>query len=363
MTEHPNLMKGNFIMTKKNVNSIEAFIEKDMIDGSEGSADQLALDGTTGGRETIATARTATDESDSVTIRQDKSQAVAVPELESTQSEESVVTVSTSKATLNRWNYYMTGSNADRDELEHYLIATEQRLRITTELGGIFDGSGPGIPCPSCGYDDSTWLRDKFGNYLCRRCIANGKYYVFSWIAKHQGVSFYEALVMSAEKSGYAFRLYRLHDVLQNEAVIIVRGEKTADCLMQVLRAAETPGTAATTSPSGTSDVSFWEGFVQHCPTIASKKIIIIPDHNETGMDYARTAARVLMGANPKEYVKIVELNDRPLPEGGNFADWFASLTEEGKEPPTVIEALVALCNGTEPLTSDIIETWSQAAG
>jgi len=286
-------------------------------------------------------------------------------------------------------NGYVPIQNVDRDELERHLIGTGQRPRIAMELGGIFEGNGPGIPCPACEHDEPVWLRDKFRNSFCRKCLAGGKYTLYSWVMRCQNVGLSEALSLIAQRSGFAFRdicsvvktkaegkpckqyeplfdswfgghsLYQMHHVIKGVAVIIVKGEEIADCLWRVLRAADIQGVAATTSPMGTADESFWNGVVQQYPVIANKRIIIIPDNDEEGMNYARTAARVLMGAHPRESVKIVELNDRPLREGGNLMDWFVSLIEVGTEPPAMIEVLSALCARVEPLTPDIVAAWN----
>ena len=364
-------------MAKENFSNFDAI--------HEGNADQLDLDGTTDGRESITAARTVTGESDNGVETPD---SVSV-EQDNTQSNESAATVSVPEVTLDMSkNYRVTIRYVDKNELDQHLINTEQRPRIATELGGVFEGSAPDIPCPTCGNDEPVWLRDKFRNFICRKCLANGKYTLYRWVMDCQNAELPEALSLIAQRSGFDFRdicsavkakangepyeqyeplldrclgghtLYSLQHVLEGAAAIIVKGEETADCLRRVLRAADIQGVAATTSPMGTADESFWEGVVQQHPTIADKRIIIIPDNDEAGMNYARTVARILMGANPSESVKIVELNDRPLRDGGNLMDWFVSLIKAGTEAPAMIEVLSALCASVEPLTPDIVASW-----
>lgn len=351
----------------------------------DGNVDQIDLGGTTDDRENITSERMVTGESDNGV---ETSDTISV-EQDCTQCEDSAATTPTHEATLDMSkNHYVTIRNIDRDELDQHLISTGQRLRIALGLGGILEGSGPGIPCPICGNDEPVWLRDKFRNFLCRRCLANGKYTLYRWVMDCQNIGLPEALSLIGQKSGFDFRdicsavkakadgepyeqyeplldscpdgysLYSLHHVIKSVATIIVKGEETADCLRRVLRAADIQGVAATTSPMGTADESFWEGVVQQYPVIANKRLVIISDNDEAGMNYARTVARILMGANPRESVKIVELNDRPLREGGNLMDWFVSLIKAGTEPPAMIEVLSALCASIEPLTPDIVATW-----
>ena len=331
-------------------------------------------------------------------------QVATTTEQSSTQGEESAATASISESTLNMSEYrYM---RVDGEELDQHLIATEQRPDIATGLGGIREGNSPGHPCYSCGNDEPTWLRDKFSNYICRKCLADGRYTLYRWVMDHQDISLQEALALIAQISGFAFRdvcasvkaktavadettrkpykqysrwkldnedclfgspdspvPYWLDGMLQSEGFAIVGDTEAADCMNRVFLAAGVKCVVATTSPTGVANEEFWKGFVQQHPTIASKRIVIIPDNDEPGMNDARTVAKVFLGANQEASVKIVELNDRQIPKGGGFADWFVGFLKEGKDAFTAIEALAKLCNGTELLTSDIIETWSQAAG
>ena len=140
---------------------------------------------------------------------------------------------------------------------------------------------------------------------------------------------------------------YRLNDVLQADTVFIVEGEKTADCLNQVLQVVGIKDVAATTSPMGAKNGSLWIGFVKQYPAILTKRIIILPDNDEPGMNYARTVASAILKANPSMDAKIVKLPD--LSEGEDFVDWCA-----GKNESVAIEKLFELCEQAERVDPNI---------
>ena len=154
---------------------------------------------------------------------------------------------------------------------------------------------------------------------------------------------------------------YRLLDVLEADVVYVVEGEKTADCLNQTLRAAGNTNAVATTSPMGAPNGRFWKKYLKQHPAIASKRLIILPDNDAPGDEYAKTVAKAVLEANPEADVKVVELNARPLPEGGDFVDWYACLVDDGKDEVAAIETLFKLCECTEPVTPGIVATWKPA--
>jgi hypothetical protein len=198
-------MKGKFIMSKDNFGNFESFsCDADAI--HESNADQLDLDSITDGRESITATRTVTDESENGIEAPDS----VSDEQGSTQNDESAVAVSAPEATLDRRDAYYFGLGINREELVKHLVATRQMLSISMKLGGRFKGSGPGFPCQICGYDETTWIRDRWGNFYCPNCMENGgddigkRYNIISWVAQHQEVSITTAIGMIVQKCGFA---------------------------------------------------------------------------------------------------------------------------------------------------------------
>jgi KaiC/GvpD/RAD55 family RecA-like ATPase len=143
---------------------------------------------------------------------------------------------------------------------------------------------------------------------------------------------------------------------LQATTLIIVEGEKTADCVSRVFWAAGNETTVATTSPMGAENGHLWKEYLQRYPDIAEKRIIILPDNDEPGMKYAHTIATIFFEAKAK--VKIVTLPD--LPEGGDFVDWYSSCVDDGKDESDIIEALQKHYRSTERVTAEDVAKWKQ---
>ena len=152
---------------------------------------------------------------------------------------------------------------------------------------------------------------------------------------------------------------YRLLEVLLAVTLFIVEGEKTADCLRQVLWAAGVETAVATTSPMGAQNGHLWKEYGQRYPSIADTRNIILADNDEAGTKYARTVAVAMREVNPEANVRIVVLPD--LPEGGDFVDWYAEMKKNGKDESDAIEALKALCKNAEQVTAEEIAKWKQS--
>jgi len=109
--------------------------------------------------------------------------------------------------------------------------------------------------------------------------------------------------------------LYNLPAVTQAEKVYLVEGEKDADNLTKI-------GLTATTSPGGANN---WRP--EYADYLSGKKVVIIPDQDKAGYEYAKAAATSLQG---KADVSCIL-----LPDGvKDISDWlklrdFAELHEE----------------------------------
>lgn len=117
--------------------------------------------------------------------------------------------------------------------------------------------------------------------------------------------------------------LYRYPDLVEHERVYLVEGEKDADALVAL-------GLPATTSHGG---VKGWRPeYVQQLRAVAAQEIIILPDNDEPGAEYAQVIAAGCLAVGLR--VKIVRLPD--LPHKGDVFDW---ITAGGLRP--ALETLI----------------------
>jgi hypothetical protein len=127
-------------------------------------------------------------------------------------------------------------------------------------------------------------------------------------------------------------RLYHLPDLLtrSEEQVYVVEGEKCADALAGL-------GLLTTTSAGGAkaANMSDWS-------PLAGRNVVVIPDHDEAGVNYASDVAGILLKVTPAPTVRVVRLVDAwpNLPKGGDVADLVES-GESGNSIKTKLAALV----------------------
>ena len=101
--------------------------------------------------------------------------------------------------------------------------------------------------------------------------------------------------------------LYALPGLTAAEFVVVTEGEKAAD-------AAALLGYVATTSSGGAkaADKTDWSA-------LAGKTVVILPDNDEAGREYADDVVDLLHSLTPPAKVRVVAL--KGLPTGGDFAD------------------------------------------
>lgn len=97
--------------------------------------------------------------------------------------------------------------------------------------------------------------------------------------------------------------LYRLPDIIREHRVLVVEGEKAAEAGWNL-------GFPTTTSSNGSQSANQTDW-----TPLLGKEVIILPDNDKPGMQYARAVTK-LAGGGPV----VLELPG--LPEGGDLDDW-----------------------------------------
>ena len=102
--------------------------------------------------------------------------------------------------------------------------------------------------------------------------------------------------------------LYRLPELAGARRVYVTEGEKAAEAPRSI-------GLIATTSPHGSksAEKADWT-------PLAGKEIIILPDNDVAGTEYAKDVVTILGRLKPAPRTNVLELPD--LPEGGDVFDW-----------------------------------------
>lgn len=132
--------------------------------------------------------------------------------------------------------------------------------------------------------------------------------------------------------------LYRGDTIGDVGPVVNVEGEKCAD-------AAASVGLAAVTSAHGAKSAgkSDWQ-------PLAGREVIILPDNDDSGRQYAQEVATILNALTPPAVVKIVELPG--LADGGDIADWIAADGPMGDRLPEEIrERILSLADAAPAWT------------
>mgnify|MGYP005852013251 CR=1 FL=1 len=130
--------------------------------------------------------------------------------------------------------------------------------------------------------------------------------------------------------------LYHLPDLLARpgERVHVGEGEKCADALAGL-------GLLATTSAGGAkaANKNDWT-------PLAGREVVILPDADKAGEEYAADVAAALAKLTPPARVRLVRLRDSwaDLPDGGDIAD----IVEAGEALDSIKAKLAALVEATE---------------
>jgi hypothetical protein len=105
--------------------------------------------------------------------------------------------------------------------------------------------------------------------------------------------------------------LYRLRDVMRAQQVFVVEGEKAAEAIWH-------QWLVATTSASGAKSAhkTDWA-------PLAGKDVVLLPDNDTAGEQYAAEVLRILRTLSPRPTVRILRLPG--LPEKGDAYDYIAA--------------------------------------
>ncbi len=219
------------------------------------------------------------------------------------------------------------------------------------EKGSIIDA------CAKAEFDGDIWqAQERLGEMLGleptkevakekKKIVATYDYFDLGGKLRHQTVRFSPKEFAQRQPSdidpneyiwslkGIEPILYRMIDWIDKPWVCVVAGEKDADNLLGL-------GIYATTNPMG--EGNWRKEYNEH---FAGKKVVVIPDNDETGEKYAAEVRQALFGVASE--VRIV----RPpnVQEKGDISDWLAlpsikALSDRGKQ-----EALFELIKKVAP--------------
>ena len=149
--------------------------------------------------------------------------------------------------------------------------------------------------------------------------------------------------------------LYNLPAVAQTDAVVLVEGEKCADALIR-------QGIVATTAMNGAKapvDKTDWS-------PLAGKAVLIWPDRDAPGWDYAEAAARACVAAGCRSVAILVPPTDRPekwdaadaVDDGFDVAPFIAEGEQrviKAAAPVLPTFSLGALLDDDSPLPPDLV--------
>jgi hypothetical protein len=132
--------------------------------------------------------------------------------------------------------------------------------------------------------------------------------------------------------------LYRLPEVLQAETVYVCEGEKAADALRSI-------GLTVTTAAHGAKSPSKTDW-----SPLAGKRVVIVPDHDDAGEEYARTVAALAIQAGATSVVIVRLVVVWPgIPAGGDAHDWIE--WHDSIEPESFRGMIETLVSKAEPVT------------
>lgn len=191
-------------------------------------------------------------------------------------------------------------------KVEDILAAIGLTMRILFPDGGS-EGSGPKGPAPSRKVAAIYQYLDTNGELVAEKVRYTNK--TFFWRSKKPDGSYDYHKPKNVP-------LYNGTVLEKAEAVFLVEGEKDVDTLTKY-------GFPAVSLPNG----AHWEN--EYVAYFSDKVIIILPDNDDTGRDYAKAALKALKPTNYN--TGIMQLNNLwpEIPEKGDVSDYIAAKGEE----------------------------------
>lgn len=125
--------------------------------------------------------------------------------------------------------------------------------------------------------------------------------------------------------------LYCLPELLAATATVFVcEGEKASDAIRSI-------GLTATTSPHGSNSArqADWT-------TLAGRTVVILPDNDKPGREYAAKVRELLEKLSPPAAVRVVELPG--LGDGEDAVEFIARLRDDGKDSDEIRASITAIC-------------------
>lgn len=143
--------------------------------------------------------------------------------------------------------------------------------------------------------------------------------------------------------------LYRLPDIIHEDRVIVVEGEKCVDRLRDIKL-------SATTSAHGSKSFS-----KSDWSPLSGRDVLILPDNDEPGREYAFNVAKLLVSLDDPPKIRIVEL---PLKkEKDDVADLIRENQQEGADDSTIRSVILQFADKAMPLSRDVLDQFGTAEG
>ena len=149
-----------------------------------------------------------------------------------------------------------------------------------------FKAAGPAIKKPLGPIEATYRYTDAHGELVAEKQRREGK--VFLWRKPLIGGGW------EWKVDRESLSIYKLHEVVKADVVVLVEGEKDADNVGKL-------GICATTAPNGSKS---WKP--EYAPLFSGKKVWIIPDSDKPGIEYARMAGRQI--AEYTHFVRIISV-------------------------------------------------------
>jgi len=230
-------------------------------------------------------------------------------------------------------------------KVEKYLLGHPQEIKPIVMHPSATSGNGSGKPSHIYATVDEALsvYRRTLGepSRAWRYCDAQRKAvgYVYRW----DGPDGKEIRPISSDGDGWKCGAmpaprprYNLPAVLKADRVYITEGEKAADALNSV-------GLTATTSSGGAKGArkTDWT-------PLGGKDIVIVPDNDEAGDEYARNVIDIV--SEITGWVSVRVLNLPNLPDKGDAYDYVEALKNAGETPGEIQQRIERLADKATPI-------------